>query len=254
LIKENQRFLIGNANNWKVWKIPGGGINNFNNLETTNNMSVGLLRITMVRNFINYHSDDLVNGIADALQSVYTVKINENLVYGNIGHTAQLNYSVYLNDSMVDREVTWATDNSAIATVNAASGVVTFNGIGNCHIICKLKSNETILDNCDVRVVSYGVNDYQIRITPEENFVLEGDTKAFGAYVFSNGVQIVSPMTFTVDSSDGVVPTENYVLTTIDGNHFSIQNKKMYLSKDLVINCVASQTNRKYGIMLKGAW
>jgi hypothetical protein len=253
LIQENQRFLIGNPGNWKVWKVPGGGINNFNNLETSNNMSVGLLRITMIRNYINYDSDDLVNGIADALQSTYTVKINEDVVRGNINHTAQLTYTAYLNESSVDREVVWATDNPLVATVNS-SGLVTFIGLGVCNVICKLKNNETITDSCQIRTESFGVYDYQVRIDPDENFVLEGDTKVFSVYLTRDGVQRPDTFTFTVDSGGGVVPTDNYVLSTVDGNHFSVQNKKMWLSGELVVNCVCPVTNRKYGILLKGGW
>jgi hypothetical protein len=44
------------------------------------------------------------------------------------------------------------------------------------------------------------------------------------------------------------------VLSTVDGNHFSVQNKKMWLSGELVVNCVCPVTNRKYGILLKGGW
>jgi hypothetical protein len=253
LIQENQRFLIGNPGNWKVWKVPGGGINNFNNLETSNNMSVGLLRITMIRNYINYDSDDLVNGIADALQSTYTVKINEDVVRGNINHTAQLTYTAYLNESSVDREVVWATDNPLVATVNS-SGLVTFIGLGVCNVICKLKSNEAITDSCQIRTESFGVYDYQVQIDPDENFVLEGDTKVFSVYLTRDGVQRPDTFTFAVDSSGGVVPTENYVLSTVDGNHFSVQNKKMWLSGELVVNCVCPVTSRKYGILLKGGW
>jgi hypothetical protein len=253
LIKENQRFLIGNPGNWKVWKVPGGGINNFNNLETSNNMSVGLLRITMIRNYINYDSDDLVNGIADALQSTYTVKINQDVVRGNITHTAQLTYTAYLNESSVDREVVWATDNPLVATVNS-SGLVTFVGLGVCNVICKLKNNETITDSCQIRTESFGVYDYQVKIDPDENFVLEGDTKVFSVYLTRDGVQRPDTFTFAVDSGDGVVPTDHYVLSTVDGNHFRVQNKKMWLSGELMVNCVCSTTSRKYGILLKGGW
>jgi hypothetical protein len=253
LIRPNQRFLIGNPGNWACYKVPGGGINNFNNLSTMDNMSAGLLRITVNMNYINYDSDDLVNGIADALQSTYAVKINEDVVRGNISHTAQLTYTAYLNESSVDREVVWATDNPLVATVNS-SGLVTFIGLGVCNVICKLKNNETITDSCQIRTESFGVYDYQVKIDPDENFVLEGDTKVFSVYLTRDGVQRPDTFTFAVDSVGGVVPTDHYVLSIVDGNHFSVQNKKMWLSGELVVNCVCSTTSRKYGILLKGGW
>ena len=62
-VRPNQRFLFGNANNWNAFRVLGGGVNNYNNMQTEDNLSAGLLRLSMMANYVNPDTDDLTNGI-----------------------------------------------------------------------------------------------------------------------------------------------------------------------------------------------
>ena len=53
----------------------GGGLKNYNNLQTSDNLSSGLLELDMETNFVNPDTDDVVNGIADVNQFTYTIQL-----------------------------------------------------------------------------------------------------------------------------------------------------------------------------------
>jgi hypothetical protein len=64
-IQDGQRFLLGNTDRWACYKVFGGGIKNFMNLETYNNDSAHLLTMNVAISQVNPDTDDLVLGIAD---------------------------------------------------------------------------------------------------------------------------------------------------------------------------------------------
>jgi len=64
-IPDNARFLFGNTGNWTCMKVFGGGVNNFQNLKTTDNNSAQLLTLEVGTSFINEDTDDIINGIAN---------------------------------------------------------------------------------------------------------------------------------------------------------------------------------------------
>jgi hypothetical protein len=250
-IKPNQRFLFGNPDNWTCYKVFGGGIMNYINQKTTDNSSTGAINLTMGVNYVNTDTDDLVNGYTDVYHTVYSVSISETSVVGQVGNSLQLDYSVSLNGATVTRDVIWSSDNVSIATVSQ-TGLVTFMGSGFCNIKCQLKGNDAVFDTCVASGVTYPVYEYQIKVTPDENYVLEGDTKVFSAYLYSNNVAQNNTFTFTVQS--GNVPSTNYVFSAVDGNHFSVKNNKMYLSEPLIIVCNGGPEERLFSVLLKGGW
>jgi len=64
-IKENQRFLFGYPDNWVCLKVYGGGLHNFDNLETLDNSTQKLLTLEVAVSYINEDTDDVSLGIAD---------------------------------------------------------------------------------------------------------------------------------------------------------------------------------------------
>ena len=67
-MKPNQRFMVGNPGFWNVFRISGGGITNFLNQETSDNEGNSVIVFTVLIDYVNYATDDIVNGIADAYQ------------------------------------------------------------------------------------------------------------------------------------------------------------------------------------------
>jgi hypothetical protein len=65
LIKSNQRFLFGPAENRIALKVFGTGIQNALNQEALDDQSSRLATFSMGGNYVNPDTDDLVNGIAD---------------------------------------------------------------------------------------------------------------------------------------------------------------------------------------------
>lgn len=250
-IKPNQRFLFGNSSNWIAYRLEGGGLGNFNNMSTLNNMSVGLLRYSLAVDYVNLDTDDIVNGIADVETNVYTLELNQSSISGTAGQSVQLRATVTLNDSTVSRDVIWESSNDLIAIVNS-SGLVTFVANGSATITCSLANNASVNDTCSATVSGTPVDNYQVVLSPNSNYILEGAEKTWTVYLYQNGVQQVNAFVFTLDSN--TVPTENYTYTVIGNNSFKVENHERFLDDVLEITATSGSHSLVIPISLKGAW
>jgi len=208
LIKPNRRFLFGNVSSWHGYRVFGGGISSFNNLKTLDNTSAGLLTLTMEVNYTNTDTDDLVNGIAID-QEVYGISLYPTVIAGGVGQTIQLTPTILRNGIQVERDVEWSSSDITKATVSG-SGLVTLVAQGICNISVNILENALVTASSAVTVGASPVNTFQIIATPDDNFVLEGETKVFNLILTKNGVDQSAIFTFSVDT--GNVPIENYVL------------------------------------------
>lgn len=251
LIEPNQRFLFGRPEHWIAYKMLGGGIGNFDNLQTMDNTSAKLIRLYMMDNFINVDTDDLVNGIADIKHNVYQIILNRNSIVGNIGQSIQLSADITLNGASVDRDVVWSSSDPTVATVDG-SGLVSILALGTCQIQCALSGNVAINSLCGVDAVSTAVSNYAILLNPNSNYVLEGQKKTFEVALYSGSVKQGDAITFSINANG--VPSNNYMFDVIDGNHFSITNFAMYLQSDLIITCSTGNTTQQFNIKLRGSW
>jgi len=64
-IKDGQRFIMGNTDNWVAYKVLGGGVRNNQNLKTLDNNSSQLLTLDVITTQVNTDTDDIINGVAD---------------------------------------------------------------------------------------------------------------------------------------------------------------------------------------------
>lgn len=250
-IKPNQRFLFGVPGNFISYRVEGGGIANFNNTETANSSSAGYIRFSVVVDFGNYEGDDLVNGIANTLDEVYVLTLNESSLTGNATQTVQLRSTVTLNGAVVSRNVTWSSNHSDIASVSS-SGLVTFVSTGSAVITCSLENNSSVSDTCSVVVGTIPVDHYQIVFSPTTNYVLEGNTQIYSVYLYKNNVQQADSMTFSLDSNS--VPSSNYTYQVLDGHRFSIKNNNMYLTDTLDITATSGIYSGEIKLTMRGAW
>jgi len=250
-IKPNQRFLFGNSSNWTAYRISGGGVNNFNNLETEDNDSSGFLRLTMATDVVNEDTDDLANGIAYLEDNVYTLTLSDSSISGSVSDTRQLIAIVELDGETVVRDVVWESDDISIATVDS-NGLVSFVSVGTCNISCSLEDNSSITDSSFVDVSLTPSDDYQIVVLPEINYVLEGDTETYDVYLHLNGSQQVDAFAFTLEAN--TIPDDNYDFSVIDGNSFSIENIERYFLDTIIVTCVSGIHSRQVEINLKGSW
>lgn len=250
-IKSPMKFLFGNANNWTAYRVMGAGVENINNVETTDNNSFGFVKLTMNADYVNEQTDDIVNGIADRYDNAYGIALSESSIDGNVSDSIQLYATVTMNGETVSRTVNWASSDEDVATVDS-SGNVTFVDIGTCTITASLDGDTDVYDTCSVNVISAPAEQYQVLISPDTNYILEGDTQSYNVTLLYNSV--AQPDTFTFSIVAGNIPTENYTFTTIDGNNFSVENIKRYSGEKLVVQCVSGANTRLYEIALKGAW
>jgi hypothetical protein len=251
-LKPNQRFLFGNPSNWHSYRIEGGGVGNFNNQETTNNNSGGLLRLNMAVDYTNYDNDDLTNGVADGNQYQYTLTLNESAISGDAGQTVQLQSLVTVNSEVVSRTVTWASSDTDIATVNS-SGLVTFIAEGTAMITCSLANRTSVNDTCAVTVTDgVPVDLYQVRVSPTTNYILENETQIYTVYLYKNNVQQADAFVFALDAN--TVPSDHYTYVAINGNSFGISNLEMFLTDTLDVTATSGVYSKVMSITLKGAW
>jgi hypothetical protein len=251
-IQASQRFLFGNKDNWQGFKIMGGGINNFVGLKTSDTMSTGLIIFSM------YYAqkgdseiDDLTNGIADVGEYLYVLTIPSTATLQN-GKNLILTPSLTLNGISNTASLTWSTSKASVATVNS-SGLVTSVGIGSATITCSMTNNPAIADTCAVTVSASTLDTYEIRVTPESNYVLEGNTQTFLVKLWKNGTVQSDVFVFDLLGSN-TVPAANFDLTFVDGNNFTVRNIRKYLTSSLPIKCTSGSNERTLNINLRGAW
>ena len=251
LIRPNQRFLFGNPGNWNAYKILGGGVNNFNLLKTSDNTSTGIIRLTLDANYVNNETDDLVNGICDAFQLIYNINLSDHVLSGSIGGSRILIPELTKNGETASGSFVWVSSNPSVATVDI-NGNVTFISNGNCSIKCSLLNNVLVYDSCSVSVSATPVTDYQVILSPDINYILQGDTQVFNVKLYLNGVAQLDTFTFTVNPN--TIPSLNYVFSTIDGNNFSIKNIKKFVGDTLTVTCTSGLNSTQENITLKGVF
>lgn len=249
-IKANQRFLFGNPDNWYCYKIFGAGVNNINLMNTNDFYSSGLIRYSMGGWQLNEDTDDLINGICDVYQNEYTLEVTPSSLSLNVGEKVGISYSVIHNGKYELLEVDWKSSNTSI--VEVSGGLVNPKQLGISTITVSLKNNPNVYAEIPVEVIVEPNVNWEIRVSPKENFVLEGTTSNFNTKLYLNN--ILSSATFTYSIVSGGVPTTNYIFTSVNGNNFSIENIEKYLSEPIVVRCVSGIYQKDVPITLKGGW
>jgi hypothetical protein len=92
---------------------------------------------------------------------------------------------------------------------------------------------------------------YEVRVSPNPSYILEGDTETYTCYLYNGGLVQSDVFVFTAGS---VVSTDYYTLTTISNNSFSITNIERYLTDPLTVICTSGSYIKNIEVDLKGAW
>lgn len=253
-IRPNQRFLLGNPNNWTAYRVQGGGINNLNLLKTTDNMSAGLMKLTLAVDYANDDNDDLVNGYADVLQDVYVVLVeNGYSITGNISETQQLNVYATLNGVYVSRSFEYLSSDETVVTVSS-TGLLSFISAGTAIVRVNLLNNDGVYKDISVTVSAVPVTEYRISITPDKNYILQGESCTFTTKLLQNSSETATTFTFSVNSNS--VPVSGYYyFNDVDGNNFTITNLKMFLAD--TVDITADDGNghsQTFKYQLRGGW
>jgi hypothetical protein len=249
-IRPNQRFLFGNPSNWLAFKVVGTGVNLINNQQTFDNMSTGMMVVEVAVNYTNSETDDLVNGIADVYQNVYSLSILDGNLTGFAGTSVQLQLNVLYNGESVTRSIEWTSSNVSIATVSS-TGLLNFLSNGTATITAKIQGNSA-QTTITATTLSVPTDTYQVKISPNINYILEGQEPTFTAYLYKNNVVQADAFIFTPVPNG--IPASNYTFTVIDGNSFKIKNTKFFIASPLSVVCTSGTHVSIANIYLKGAW
>lgn len=249
-IRENQRFLVGRKNNRMAYKVFGGGVRNFINNETMFDDSSAMLLLTMGSSHINFATDDMERGLANAFQLDH--KINNIPISLNMApsRTFQLSPTVYRDSSPVyGAGVLYSSSDESVATVTA-DGLITAVADGNCSIRVQYKNNLDVDGFTNINVSS-AHTDYSIIITPTPSYVIEGRVETYTCTLYEGGVPTANPFVFSI-SDETTVPKANYEFKVLDENSFSVKCVKRSVYDELVINCVSGTHTAQARIVLRG--
>jgi hypothetical protein len=249
-IRPNRRFLFGNLYNWNAFKIMGGGINNYNNLFTSNMMSTGILRLSMLANQVSDDTDDLTNGIADSSEYIYTVSLNKNTLSLTSGSSYNLLATVELNGQVVSKNINWSTSNSLAVTVS--NGILTPISVGTSIIKAELSDNPLVYDDCHVTVTSVGTNNYVVVLSPNRDYLYQDEEQTFTTTLYLNGSAQGSTFTYSVNNNG--VPAGKFDYSVLSGNTFKIKNLERHDGNPIYVIATSGATSLQIPIRLRGAW
>ena len=249
-IKPNDRFLFGVPEQRIGFRVYAGGFGNSLNTITGDDNSPTLTQFYVEEYEMNYQTDDIENGFANAERFEYSIDISENNTHFDVGATADLSSTVYRGKEVVEEEILWCSSNDEIISIDGnkltalAPGEVTLSAImvDNKHVFGSM--TVTVLDDS-------AEPNYDILINPDINYVLEKEEITITATLYKNGIEQDDSLEI-VDISEGV-PRDNYQLF-VDGNTFTIINKKKYLLKPIKVRCSNDKKSKEFAFTLRGLY
>lgn len=249
-IKPNDRFLFGVPEQRIGFRVYAGGFGNSLNTITGDDKSPTLTQFYVEEYEMNYQTDDIENGFANAERFEYSIDISENNTYFDVGATAELNATVYRGKEVVDEKIHWCSSNDEIVSIEdnkltaLAPGEVTLSAI--------MVDNKHVFGSITVTVLESSAEpNYDILINPDINYVLENEEIAITATVYKNGIAQDYPIEI-VDISEEV-PRNNYKIM-VQGNTFTIINKKKFLSNPIKIRCSYNDIFKEFEFTLRGLY
>ena len=142
---------VSSSNVWGIGLSVSTNKNDIFSIKGVNDISDTVIKYTAndLYRIINdlYSRISALEGEA-GIVDVTSISLNKSTHSMQIGDTLQLIESV-LPSNATNREVVWECSNSNASVVN---GLVTANQSGECTIICKLKSNNSVFATCSIYI------------------------------------------------------------------------------------------------------
>lgn len=178
-------------------------------------------------------SDDVVNGIANAIDYQYNIELQPDITEQIDGFEGQVMATVTCNGEVVDREIEW-TGNDFVTVNNDGSYIL--NGelppsddndesddepVEKIAVItATLKGNPNVTASCSIKIVDEIEDTVDIIIDPLFSEVRQSVPQSFSVYLYKNGVQQDDAVTCTTSSL-----TNQYFTLTQDGHDFVLTVK-----------------------------
>lgn len=246
-VKETRRVLFGVPGNWTAYKVFGNGKGNFTNSETLDNASPSVTEFQLGASYTNADVDDLINGIADAYRSNFSLSILDGNISQIVGFEKTLTATLKQNNTVISENVTWTTSDGTVVSCGSA-GEIKCLKIGTAIIRCEMANNSSIYDEVTIFVAESPINNYSIVIAPNVSKIYEGESQNYSCYLENNGVTTNSEFIFSASG----VPADSYRLYVTDGNTFTVKNIAKYLTSPLVVSCVSGSYSKNISIDLRG--
>ena len=246
-VKETRRVLFGVQGSWTAYKVFGNGKGNFTNSETLSNTSASITELQLGASYVNADTDDLVNGVADAYRTEFTLSILEGNISQIVGFEKQLTATVKRDGVVVSENVTWTTANETVVSCDS-SGNIDCLKIGTATIRCTMTNNSSVSDQITILVADSPMNNYKVVISPNIEKIYEGDSQGYSCYLENNGVVTSNEFVFSASGA----PANSYRLYITDGNNFIVQNIAKYLTSPLIVSCVSGAYSKDISIDLRG--
>lgn len=251
-IRPNDKFIFGAPNQRYAIRLYAGGMKNEINTITMDDTSPSLTEFYFQHYQINPEFDDLENGFANAYMHNFEISIDNIINEIIIGQTGELTATVKKNGEIIDRSYSWESSNPEILDIDENGNYRALNE-GSILLTVYMVDNPDVRSSININIVDIPVEDeYVIDISPDQYYILQGDQITYSCYLYKNGEQQTNEFDF-IDYTDGV-PKSKYLITPIDGNHFKVQNKGMYMNKPITIQCISGDYIKNVDISLRGLY
>ena len=251
LIQPNDRFLFGTPEQRVAFRLYAGGVKNYLNGVTMDDLSPTITEFYVDHYEINPLFDDLENGFANAYLNEVTIALNDVEPRMNIGDKDVVSAIVKRGNTILDNvNIEWLSSDNDVVSVS--DGVITANALGDA-VITAIISDTNISTTVQVSVVEEEVDDvYELLVSPDKDYVLQGVSETFVVDLYKNGVKQPDVVTFA-DLSTGI-PVGKYTITSDVQNTFTLTNKGMYMGAPVIVRCVSGSHELTLYIKLRGLY
>ena len=253
LIRHNDVFLFGTPSQRVAFRISAGGIRNMLNTITADDSSATLNEFYVETYQINKDTDDLIEGFANAYKENFYITLDNISTNYPFSTTQSLTATVYKNDNVVTPNLTWESSDEDIATITTGGVLTTGTTVGTVGITVYMTDNKNVSTNINLDISNTPTTDvYEVVVTPNVNYILQNEKETFDCWLYKNGIKQTDDFLFYNVSVD--VPFDKYEVLVIDDNHFSVENKGLYMDNPVLINCVSGTNEKTIEITLRGLY
>lgn len=232
IISHNRRFLFGNYPN--AYRISS--MTNFRSNNTFGNNDP-LLTFEMEFDPLK-ETDNTELRIADYFTNVFDVSIVGGNIEQMIGYSTTMTAVVKRDNVLMNTNLVWESSDDTVAKVDS-NGVIELISDGSCVVRCSVEGNPLFYDEISVVVTDSPDIEIENIISPENFYILQGDTVVYEVFQHENG----EPQSTSFVFSYSGVPSSYFEFIVLSGNSFSIKNKKRYTGGKLNVVCTPSDSN-----------
>lgn len=190
-LKVNQRFIFNN----RPFKFAG-----YNNSlqEMTINGNPSLMYLDVYLDEIE-PTDNMELSIANYGQYNFSIKIEQGDFAQAPNSTGKLTAALMLNGETFNGNITWAAKTEA-GKIDADGNYTLVGEIGDKAIFAAmLENNPYVTDEITVTISDEQQGRKSIMLTPDIDFLAQGDSVAMAAYLYEDGAVVEAPMTYKVN-------------------------------------------------------